>query len=482
MGGVDPLGLRQINFDLMDKVLPGLNNVARHIRPFVVVTWAWRRAKQLAEQQGRGRVRVEQLRDFVDRIEVIYVWSQLLLDPQADLPGSQVLSKIVRADQPYRFGGAEWKKRCEDRRNSTALTAPINYGPGLKTLGWVEVHEQSSDVLIPTPATTKVLDAFEAQIADRLSHPAFSQFGSVEVSPEEVRAWAKGWAMDRVTKAEKRFMAEVLVGSKAPKERQLGGALVLEAAHYSSGEEEILEEEAIDRVRRAMAGQPTNFVPATRVQSAAEAWRRVQVRQLFRLALEALLYWIVQEIGKGPKPTEALVIDFLAQCTARPERRTAAEWLKPGRLAAAGPVEFMARIEDSLDDPAYRDLASSIATGLAFCIVEAPEQPEAFERADRLPLARARREAKAWSQASTRDFVRHVLKSWVLAQHVYWSVGRGLADARARGKTILRLRVALEDGGWNLTSASARVSPPVPTPDRLKTALNLAKECELLPA
>ena len=102
--------------------------------------------------------------------------------------------------------------------------------------------------------------------------------------------------------------------------------------------------------------------------------------------------------------------------------------------------------------------------------------------ADEADLPPARREAKAWSHASTRDFVRHVLESWVLAQHVYWSVGRGLADARARGKTILRLRVALEDGGWNLTSASARVSPPVPTPDRLKTALNLAKECELLPA
>ena len=38
-GGVDALGLRQINFDLMDQVLPGLNNVARHIRPFVAVAW-----------------------------------------------------------------------------------------------------------------------------------------------------------------------------------------------------------------------------------------------------------------------------------------------------------------------------------------------------------------------------------------------------------------------------------------------------------
>jgi hypothetical protein len=195
----------------------------------------------------------------------------------------------------------------------------------------------------------------------------------------------------------------------------------------------------------------------------------------FRLALEALLYWIVQEIGKGPKPTEALVIDFLAQCKARPERRTAAEWLKSGRLAAAGPVEFMDRIADSLDDPAYGDLASNIATGLAFCIAEVPEQPEAFERADRLPLARARREAKAWSQASTRDFVRHVLESWVLAQHVYWSVGRGLADARARGKTILRLRVALEDGGWNLTSASARVLPQCPRRTGLKPRSTLQK-------
>ncbi len=83
----------------------------------------------LAEQQGRGRVRVDQLRDFVDRVEVIYAWSQLLRDPKADLPGSQVLSKIVRLDRPYRFGGVEWKKRCEERLDSTAFTAaPSAYG------------------------------------------------------------------------------------------------------------------------------------------------------------------------------------------------------------------------------------------------------------------------------------------------------------------------------------------------------------------
>jgi hypothetical protein len=60
-GGVDPLGLRQINFDLMDLVLPGLNNIARHIRPFTVVTWAWRRAAICARDQGKARVDVADL-------------------------------------------------------------------------------------------------------------------------------------------------------------------------------------------------------------------------------------------------------------------------------------------------------------------------------------------------------------------------------------------------------------------------------------
>ena len=60
-------------------------------------------------------------------------------------------------------------------------------------------------------------------------------------------------------------------------------------------------------------------------------------------------------------------------------------------------------------------------------------------------------------------------------------IGASAADWRmpgSRGNTILRLRVALE----NDTSASARVSPPVRTPDRLETALSLAEECELLGA
>ena len=84
---INPLGLSQTNFDLMDEVFPGLNNIATHIRPFTLVTWAWKRAAACAERLGTESVAPKLLQDFVDRIEVVYVWSQLLRPTRVELPG-----------------------------------------------------------------------------------------------------------------------------------------------------------------------------------------------------------------------------------------------------------------------------------------------------------------------------------------------------------------------------------------------------------
>jgi len=472
LGGVDPLGLRQINFDLMDQVFPGLNNVARHVRPFVVVTWAWRRAGQLAQATGSKDIAVDDLRDFVDRIEVIYAWSQFLRDPNADLPGRQVLSSLIKSER-WSFGGHAWRERRKNRRDSTAFTAPITYGPALKTLGWISPHEQHSDVFIPSAAAEPALNAFEAQIASRLKHPAFNQFGKVEVTAKEALAWSKGWALERITRAEQRVMAKMVFGAGAPLARQQGGALMLAAAAHSATTEPT-------NVRLTMAGAPSNFIPSNDQQTSFQAWRRTQIRQLFRLGLEALLYWIIRRVQGGPRSSDALVHAFLKE-TGRPERKSAGHWLKSAKVGGLGPTMLMDRITAVLDNPSEAELAAAIADSLAFCLAEAPEHGEIFERADRLPLFKARREAEAWANTSTREFVRHVIESWILAQHVYWSVGRGLADARARGKSILRLKVVLEEGGWRLAPGAGGGSRPVPTPDRLGTMLNLASECGLAP-
>ena len=469
-GGVDPLGLRQINFDLMDEVLPGLNNVARHIRPFVVVTWAWRRARQQARALGEMTIRQDDLQDFVDRIEVLYALSQFLRDGSTDLPGSQFLAPWLNEAQ-LKFGGAKWQQRRKERRYSTALSAPINYGPGLKMLGWVVPHPEYPSVMIPNPAVAPALNALETQIAAALGHESFNEFGSVTVATDDARQWGDLWALDEVTDVEAKVMADLLIGAAAPVRRRLGGKLMLAASHH-------LGTAAAGRIRAAMTGSPSEFEPSDQLLDVRYKWRLLQVRQLFRLSLEAFFFWTMRELDGPKRSIDSLVNEFLDRVPRPLGAVTAGAWIRSLTSPLKGPVELMNRIEQALDDPRVGDLPHSIARGLAFSLTE--ETPDLKQQPEHLPLWRAREEAIARSVSPVRDFVRHVLESWVLAQHTYWSVGRGLADARARGRMLLRLRVILDEGGWALTPGSRVGVPPRPTPDRLQTALSLARECGLL--
>jgi hypothetical protein len=469
-GGVDPLGLRQINFDLMDHVFPGLNNVARHLRPFVVVTWAWRRAHQLAQRLGAHDVKLHgELQDFVDRVDVIYAWSQFLSDPKAELPGQDVLAPLLKA-QDFTFGGAAWEKQRKVRRLSTALSAPINYGPALKTLGWIHPNPAYPAVMMSGAAAAPALDAFEAGIADLLDHDAFSKFGSVVVTREEARDWARRWALQDVTDAEAAVMRELLLGAVGEPRRK-GAALLLAAAKHAKSTDEA-------RLRGPIAGAPSDFIPPADLVEIRDAWRRVQMRQLFRLSMEALLHWTIMKLGDRTLASDALVAAFIAEVPAAASAASG-DWLAAMIPAGTGPTELIARIQQALTAQNTGAIAQAVSAGIAFSLSEDPGTEARAERSDRLPLFRARHEAAAHASAPAAEFIRHVLESWVLAQHAYWSVGRGLADARAGGKTLLRLRVILDEGGWTLTPVK-RGRPPAPTPDRLRTMISLMKECRLL--
>ena len=55
-GGVDYLGLRQVNLDMMAMCLPGITNATSHIRPFTVLCWIHWKFHALLEEAGRRRV------------------------------------------------------------------------------------------------------------------------------------------------------------------------------------------------------------------------------------------------------------------------------------------------------------------------------------------------------------------------------------------------------------------------------------------
>ena len=92
----------------------------------------------------------------------------------------------------------------------------------------------------------------------------------------------------------------------------------------------------VDRLRSTMAGPPSAFKPPAHLLNTGEAWRRIQVRQLFRLSLEALFYWTIVNLEGKPKGTDALVDMFLDQLPSLSKHANARKWLAAALPAATG--------------------------------------------------------------------------------------------------------------------------------------------------
>jgi hypothetical protein len=471
-GGVDPLGLRQLNFQLMDLVLPGLNNVARNIRPYVAIAWAWRRAAWCAKQSGLQTVKLTDLQDFVDRIEVIFAWSQFLRDAEADLPGRDFLAPLC-SREVFEFGGKEWERWKDARKYSTALSAPVNYGPAVKTLGWIEASTNYRGAFVSSIRVNLALDEFEKALGTGIQHAAFCKLGLVTVASQDARAWGGAWNMDQPTQEEKRAMLACLIGSERSHALRKASACIAEDVSFRNGDL------AVTGIRADLCGQPSQFVPNIDLIDVTDSWRALQMRQLFRLALEALLHWTTMIVSEKPRHTAKLADMFLLDAGNAPSTE---EWINADGLMTLSIPAQIDLLEDALRRQAnLEELPRKIRSALAVSLSQRFEDI-VIQSPDRLPLSRAKSEADSLAEDSPQAFLEHVLSSWIFGQHVYWSVGRGLGDARGRGKTILRLKVVPEEDGWTLAPGTNIRNSPRATPDRLDTAVNLLKQAGLFTA
>lgn len=465
VGGVDPLGLRQINFDLMDRVFPGLNNVARHIRPFTIVAWAWRRTRNLALARELT-LPLSTHQDFVARIEVAFVWSLILSEDRTtvreiDLPGKQRVSDYMAGRQDLVFGDDDWLSFVKSRRNSTALTAAINYGPGLRAFKILGDDMLVPGLRCPYPSYDTALDAFEQRLGPALAHPVFNGWEACSVTAEQAFSWQKLWDVAELTDKERECFRDRLAGDIAGK-RQRGFELLGEtAATVAKGDE---------------AGFRAAMCSSSLTSEASIDWKRVQVRQLFRLAMEALLRWLQMHLDE-PKSTAEIASFFLKQIDAAADQ-SASSFVAGLVEPDAQPVPLLESLQTALAN--RQGVETAISSALAYCLECGESLDDESSREERLPLRIARKDYGKLAEAPALDFISHILESWVLAQNTYWSVGRGLADARAGAKTILRLRIVQEEDGWVTTRGHGGGRPPNATPDRLRTAISLASEAELL--
>ena len=183
------------------------------------------------------------------------------------------------------------------------------------------------------------------------------------------------------------------------------------------------------------------------------------------------------EIGGGILDTGALASRLL-KATGGQSGGTAIEWLLslvPDEPSAVGAIDDL---ENTF--PTRAGLERAAMGALAISLTLPVDLNDGSHRQERLPIQRARADLDRLASATPLALLHHVIEQWIIAQHTYWSVGRGLADARAGAKRILRLRLVLEPGGWRVTRGQGSNRMPRPTPDRLRTALSLATESGLI--
>lgn len=464
-GGVDPLGLRQLNFDLMDGCIPGLNNAAWRIRPYVVMAWGWWQAARLAERDGLDSLPVALGRRFVDRIEVLFQVGQLRAGDFDSLPGVEDLQARVVNAGGYDFSKPDWEAWHIKRRGQGSLMAPVSYGPSAKEGLGLGFLRSSDGLFAPVDEVMPAVLALDARLAPALSHEAFSSLECGWVPLASMVAWHPLWRMRDISGEEVAVGGGALLGADAATPRGRTMRLVGSILASAAGPVDVAT------IRREGARSDRTWSSG----ATARLWRAMQARQLLRLSLEGLLSWVLVMASDEPVSLDSLVSALLTELDV-PGGMRLDEWLvldcptQDGLGGIVSPVSLLDGIDAARqwEEPAL--CAAGLRASVAVCRAM-DDDPDLFGgQPDRLPLARLSRRLRSGGGLSMREACELIVSELLIGQHVYWAVGRSGDDTQ-------RLRIVLDEGGWVALRSGGRSNP---TPDRLYTLLELATDCRIV--
>lgn len=462
IGGVDPLGLRQLNFGMMDRCIPGLNNAAWRLRPYVVMAWAWWRATQLAERDGLPSLPVMVGRRFADRIEVIFQTGHFVVGEFGSLPGSEGLKQRVVEPGGLDFSTPArhaWHMR---RREQGSLMSPVSYGPSVKEGLGMGFLRSWGGLFSPVEEVMPAVLALDACLAPVRDHEAFSSLECGWVSLDEMVAWQPLWRMNDITEIETEAGRQALLGSGGSAPRTDTLALLRSMLGSSS---DPMDSHDL-RVLGARSNMPWSETTTARL------WRAMQARQLQRISLEGLLNWVLAKASGLPVSLDELVTDLINELEVA-EGLTLGDWLgaacpcEDGLDGAVSPVSLI----DDIDDARQFESAALCASGLRAAVQicrEMDDDKDLFGgQPDRLPLRRISERFRSAASLDMRDACELIVSEMLIGQHVYWAIGRSGDDTQ-------RLRIVLDEGGWVALHGAGHANP---TPDRLYTLLELAADC-----
>lgn len=508
-GGVDFLGLREANLQLMSHFLPGINNVTRHVRPYAVMSWLVWAFLQRAAERGDTTVSPEDFRRVRERVEVLFGWSHKLNQAGTGLVGNNQVCPGSDKDTDIELTFEAWKR-------NVSWFDPVFYGPSVRDesgLGFLCRHGETK-MLADTEAGGELARALDAQMGltptqrDFLLSPAELP-GSADLAKQLYSAWQ--WDDPSPQESEVFRQAFYLPDSIPAEADILGKGTTRTTRARRSAAVELIQETLrhaiepvpLEGIRRGMACwklpcSPTKLTNPREVERAQALWQVLQVRQAQRLAFECLFGWVEQRVLNR----EAVDSDQLAAALregldegenevwqARQLAALTAQKAAPGCWEVAGlnglPEDDLFEHMVALERAARQQPDALPPRALRVLMLATVATEQLADNADALPylnvggtarvsLRHWARQVRAREHVPLQQFLTYLVERFLLSQHF------GVALLRTAVQKP-RLRLSLEDGGLtSLLQGKQRPWTPLITADRLVTGLSLMADCGLI--
>jgi len=494
-GGVDFLGLRQVNLDMMSNCLPGINNVTWYIRPFSMVSWIYWKFYQLTEQTGSGKATERDLRVWKEKVETLFTWSHDI----KGITGIPGLSFEPPGPGAVPLDFASWKRNAAN----TSLMAAVQYGPAAKTIDGLGFLFPAGRSFFQTVGEGIALaEALDRSVTRRDRSSLLKDLRPIRATAKQADGMYDAWSILEPSKPERdafrrAFFNEAAIGdSKALGRRSTTIQLILDVLARSRGK---LDVAAIRT--ELFLGHFTVKRSRLETPNLTTAWLRwfiLQLRQAQRLAMEGLLSWFeVRLADYGDRDTDAIVGQTLrvvkdSKRAFRFERTPRIVLTRLQRLlptlqnaldeaeteAHLNPLRLMEKIEEMVESRS-EELAPYCLHTLFYCAAislllqdrTGSKSDLRHGSADRVSLAFWADTLLNWCDVEMKDFLRLLFENLILSQHF------AVAARRFDGQTQ-RLRISIEEEGLEFLADNPFV--PTVTQDRLRTALSLMSDCGLI--
>lgn len=498
-GGVDFLGLRQANLDMMAGCIPGINNVTSYVRPYSLVCWIYWKFFGLCESMQLDEPTTDDIIMFGEKVESLFTWAHLLEGSPASLPGNGSVPPSGDDEERVPLAFEAWSR---DRTN-TSLMAAVNYGPSSKTLGGLGFLEPvKGQFYRPTLAGTALAKALDAKLSRNAAYQVLDHLTNGEASAKEARQLFEDFDVLRASSQEKKiFRSSFFSDNTGEMHTQLdvrSGTirlirLLLQEVDRSLDEQGIRE----GLVRRGVSPRPTFDLPS----ELEESWLRwfvMQLRQAQRLAFECIFSWLeVQLIYDGIRDPSKIGNQTTTILERSEEVFNGANTVGDIYQHFAGQIEslegylrlsregseldifrLIAALQASLDEEGDDMLRNAFRT-LFVCarVTELLGQDAANNQLlemggqERVSLNSWRAAIHHHLSGDFDEFVGFVIENFIISQHF------ATAATRFDGSSQ-RLRFTIEEEG--LVPLVGRPWRPRPSPDRLGTCLSLASDCGII--